>query len=162
MFIELLSSERDNKFSFSVDTFWFCLTFLASQKHTSTLLVTLLTYWRSWSRVLQKWLLLLHFFQQSLYSNSTQVQIDCFLWHIRCLQWSPTMVSAEKKINFSTKEIIIQACLWNLCDAAHAGWHTGKSVCQCNWLWRQHNKFFIKNRARKFLFPSQDSKETYF
>lgn len=99
MFIELLSSERDNKFSFSVDTFWFCLTFLASQKHTSTLLVTLLTYWRSWSWVLQKWLLLLHFFKQSLYSNSTQVQIDCFLWHIRCLQWwkSPAMVSAENE-----------------------------------------------------------------
>ena len=45
-----------------------------------------------------------------------------------------------------------QACQWNPRDCAHADSHAGKSICQRDWLCRQHNKFYRKSRRQKFIF----------
>ena len=55
----------------------------------------------------------------------------------------------------------MQAYQWDPRDPARAGKRAGKSICQREWLRRQHNKFYqiLKSRRQKFLF-SEDSKET--
>ena len=45
-----------------------------------------------------------------------------------------------------------QACQWDPCDCACAGRYTHKSICQHDWLHRQHNKFYWKLHRQKFLF----------
>ena len=53
------------------------------------------------------------------------------------------------------KEYYKQTCQRDPRDRACAGRHAVNSICQRDWLRRQHNKFYQKSRSQKFLFFSR-------
>ena len=58
-------------------------------------------------------------------------------------------------LRFIRSVLIDQSCQWDLHNHACAGRHADKSICQHNWLCKQHNKFYWKSHREKFLFFSR-------
>ena len=60
-------------------------------------------------------------------------------------------------LEFSTYR---QACQWDSCNGTCTGKPAGNSLCQQDWLSKEHCKFYMKSQRQVFF--SQDSKETCF
>ena len=69
--------------------------------------------------------------------------------------------------NKFTEEVLrgkrfVQACHWDLHDPARPGRYADKSICQHDWLRRQHNTFYWKLCYQKFLFFSRLKRDLFF